>query len=501
MTVHRSATPRAHRLPLWSASSARVFSPRSGNSRANARDMRASWQRQYTDRLRVSDTAVVCAAVTLAHHSQTGRVAYSVSLLLVWLCSLSLSHSRSPDIFGATALEYRRVAVASFGTFGALAVAALLIKAEVPAGYLAVVLPAGTIALLLGRRVWRGYLAHKRLAGSHCSAVLVIGRSEDALKIATELTRDPKEGYRVVGFRISGQSLPHGDHLNVNGGTVPIVKRTGSIPAAARACRADTVLVVESGGLGVQELQRLIWDLEPMGIDLVISPCLIGVAPSRLRMRQAAGLSLLHVKEPQYHAGEGIPKRAFDFCFALIGLTVALPILVLAAVAIKIDSRGPVFYRSERIGRNGKPFTMFKLRTMVRTADQQLGGLMVKNECDGPLFKIHNDPRVTSAGRFLRRFSVDELPQFFNVLRSEMSVVGPRPPLRREVDAYKGDVRRRLLVRPGITGPWQISGRCELPWDQATRLDLAYVDNWSLVTDLVIIAKTLRAVFQRKGAY
>lgn len=193
--------------------------------------------------------------------------------------------------------------------------------------------------------------------------------------------------------------------------------------------------------------------------------------------------------------------RAFDCCFALAALTAALPILGLAAIAIKIDSEGPVFYRSERIGMNGKPFIMFKLRTMVQSADQQLSSLLASNECDGPLFKIRNDPRVTSTGRFLRRFSIDEVPQFLNVLRSEMRVVGPRPPLRREVEAYDDDVQRKLLVRPGITGPWQVSGRCDLPWDEAARLDLAYVDNWSLRGDLVIIAKTLSAVLHHKGAY
>jgi len=185
----------------------------------------------------------------------------------------------------------------------------------------------------------------------------------------------------------------------------------------------------------------------------------------------------------------------------LAALAVTLPILAVTAIAIKISSRGPVFYSSERIGIDGEPFPMLKFRTMVPGADKQLPSLLYANESDGLLFKIRNDPRITPVGRVLRRFSIDELPQFINVLRCEMSVVGPRPPLRREVEAYDCEVLRRLLVKPGITGLWQVSGRSDLSWNEAVRLDLSYVDNWSMVGDLVIIAKTLRAVLQHNGAY
>ena len=238
-----------------------------------------------------------------------------------------------------------------------------------------------------------------------------------------------------------------------------------------------------------------------MGVELVVSPGVMDVALSRLVMRPIAGLPLLHIEKPQYRGTKRFQKRAFDFCFALAALTATLPILIVAAIAIKITSRGPVFYSSERIGIDGRPFSMLKFRTMVQDADKQLERLLDKNESDGLLFKIRDDPRITPIGRVLRRFSIDELPQFINVLRQEMSVVGPRPPLRREVEAYDCDVQRRLLVKPGITGLWQVSGRSDLSWDKAVRLDLSYVDNWSMVGDILIIAKTLRAVFQRKGAY
>ena len=195
-------------------------------------------------------------------------------------------------------------------------------------------------------------------------------------------------------------------------------------------------------------------------------------------------------------------KRAFDIFLSLTVLLGALPVMLASAVAIKLTSKGPVFYRSERIGLDGNPFQMVKFRTMVDGADQQLDSLTHINESvGGVLFKIREDPRVTAVGRILRRYSIDELPQFFNVLRRDMSVVGPRPPLRREVDTYNDQVRRRLLVLPGITGLWQVSGRSDLSWEDSVRLDLSYVENWSIANDLLIAAKTIRIVAAGSGAY
>ena len=319
--------------------------------------------------------------------------------------------------------------------------------------------------------------------------------------LADELTDNPKDGYQVVGVGIPGYGAPRGEHLIVNDREIPIIGGESYALEAIRSCGADTVAIAGTEHFGVRGIRRLIWELEPMGVDLVVSPGVMDVALSRLVMRPIAGLPLLHIEKPQYRGAKRFQKRAFDFCFALAALVVTLPILLVTAIAIKLTSRGPVFYSSERIGIDGRPFSMLKFRTMVEDADKQLESLLGNNESDGLLFKIREDPRVTLIGRVLRRFSIDELPQFINVLRREMSVVGPRPPLRREVEAYDGDVQRRLLVKPGITGLWQVSGRSDLSWDKSVRLDLSYVDNWSMVGDIVIIAKTLRAVFQRKGAY
>lgn len=474
---------------------------------------RLCWQRRYSRSLQMSDTVVVVGAVMLAHYLRFGGaltsseytsfsvMSYSIVIAVMWLVTLAVFHTRSPKVIGVGIDEYRRIGAASFATFGALAMIELLGKLEFSRGYLAVALPAGTCALVLSRWFSRKYVAGRRTAGGYQTAVLAIGDRESAVHLARELDDNPTDGYRVVGICIPGYGPPRTEYLAVGDRVVPVVGGEDHALQAILAHGADTVAIAETGHLGIHGLRRLIWALEPMGVDLMVSPGVVDVALSRLVMRPVSGLPLLQIEKPQFRGAKRFQKRAFDFCFALAALTVTLPILVAAAGAIKLTSRGPVFYRSERIGLDSRPFSMLKFRSMVVGADQQFASLMAKNECDGLLFKIREDPRVTPVGRVLRRFSIDELPQFINVLRQEMSVVGPRPPLRREVEAYDGDVLRRLLVKPGITGLWQVNGRSDLPWDKAVRLDLSYVDNWSMAGDIVIIAKTLKAVLQRTGAY
>lgn len=244
------------------------------------------------------------------------------------------------------------------------------------------------------------------------------------------------------------------------------------------------------------------WQLETMDIDLVVSPGVMDVANARLALRPYAGFPLLHVEKPQYEETNRFQKRAFDFCFALAAIVVTFPVMLVCAVAIRLTSKGPVFYRAERIGLDGKPFTMLKFRTMVDGADQQVEDLLARNDsAGGVLFKMREDPRITRVGKVLRKLSIDELPQFINVLKQDMSVVGPRPPLRREVDTYDVEARRRLLVKPGVTGLWQVSGRSDLSWEDSVRLDLSYVDNWSMAGDLMIVAKTIKVVLVGDGAY
>jgi exopolysaccharide biosynthesis polyprenyl glycosylphosphotransferase len=472
-----------------------------------------SWERRYISYLRVTDVLVVCAAVLLAQYARFGstpaadnlashfETTFSAVLVAIWLAALAGLRTRSPKYIGAGIEEYRRVVAASFWTFGAVAIAELLMKLEVSRGYLAVALPVGIAGLVLSRWQWRGYVYRQRRNGSYSTAVLAIGDRDEVANLADELTSRPDYGYRVVGIAIPGYGAPCGEDVVINGRRVPIIGGEGHVVAAVRTRGADKVAIAGTDHFGVKGIRRLIWELEPMDVELVVSPGVMDVARSRLVMRPIAGLPLLYIDKPQYQGAKRFQKRAFDFTFALAALTASLPVLLAAAIVIKLTSKGPVFYKAERIGIDGRPFMMFKFRTMVEDADEELENLLDVNESDGPLFKIRNDPRITPVGRILRRFSVDELPQFINVLRQEMSVVGPRPPIRREVEAYDDDVQRRLLVKPGVTGLWQVSGRSDLPWDKAVRLDLSYVDNWSMVGDILIIAKTLRAVVERRGAY
>lgn len=474
---------------------------------------RTRWQRQYSGNLFITDALIVISSVTLAQYvgwhppewgSQATRYItfFSVAFAAAWIAALSVFRTRSPRVIGAGIDEYRRIITASFWTFGAIAIVALLAKLEVARGYLAVALPIGTIGLALSRWLWRIHVANKRAEGEFLTAVLAIGDLDAVSLLAHELTRDPRDGYRIVAVGIPGYGPPRGESVTVSGQQIPILGDEAHALDAIRDSGADTVAVTDTEHFGVRGMRQLIWDLEAMEVDLVVSPGVMDIAGTRLVMRPVAGFPLLHVEKPQYHGAKNFQKRAFDFCFASMALLVMAPLLVVAAIAIKATSRGPILYASERIGINGRPFAMLKLRTMVDGADKQIDDLLGRNEAEGGiLFKIRDDPRVTTVGKVLRRFSIDELPQFLNVLRQDMSVVGPRPPLRREVETYDGEVQRKLLVKPGITGLWQVSGRSDLSWDESVRLDLSYIENWSMAGDLVIIAKTSKAALRSKGAY
>lgn len=485
--------------------------------RQNGSFARARWQRRYATYLRTADCLVVCVAVAFAQYVRFGLpplvpgpenlypTACSVLTIVIWLTLLAGFHARNSRVIGRGFEEYRRAIEASIWTFGAIAMTEYIFHLEVARGYLAVALPVGILGLVLTRWLARQYVGRRRADGSYQTTVLAVGNSEEVASLAGELTRRPQDGFRVVGACVPGVRTLFPQHLTVRDEAIPLVSSPGcdldALEALIRRFDADTVAIVGTEHLGIQQLRKLIWKLETMGVELLVSPGVTDVAGSRLTVLPVAGLPLLHIEKPQYQGAERFQKRAFDLCFAAAALTVTLPILLLAAIAIKTTSKGPVFYCSERIGLGGKTFRMMKLRTMVQDADKKLVNLLESNECDGQLFKIKNDPRVTPVGRILRRFSIDELPQFINVLRREMSVVGPRPLFWLQTEDEDSDSLRRLLVKPGITGLWQISGRSDLSWDDAVRLDLSYVDNWSMASDLMIIAKTLRAVFRHSGAY
>lgn len=472
------------------------------------------WRDQYSQYLRISDSVVVFASVLLAQAVRFGEIAntsgysdptmtlFSFLFAALWLSALAVFQTRSTRIIGAGIDEYRRIGTASFWTFGIIAMVTLLAKVDLARGYLAIALPVGTFGLLASRSMWRKHLCRKRAQGECQNRVLAIGDRQSVTHLAHELARDPQTGCVVVGVCIPGYGPARGNTLTIGGRVVPILGDETEVVAAIGTCGADTVAVAQTDHFGMHGIRELMWRLERMDVDLVVSPGVMDVAEARLTLRPTAGLPLLHVEKPQYEGSHRFQKQAFDFVFSLAALVATAPILLVAAIAIKLTSRGPVFYPSERIGIDGKPFTMLKFRTMTDGADTQLEQLLARNEgAGGMLFKMRDDPRVTPVGRILRRYSIDELPQFINVLKGDMSVIGPRPPLRREVDNYDGDVKRRLLVKPGVSGLWQVSGRSDLSWEESVRLDLSYVDNWSMSGDLMIVAKTVKAVLTSHGAY
>jgi exopolysaccharide biosynthesis polyprenyl glycosylphosphotransferase len=304
-----------------------------------------------------------------------------------------------------------------------------------------------------------------------------------------------------VGYEVVGACIPAGIAVERERFAVPILGRVKDTRSVCDEAGADTVIVARGGYGSAKKLRRIAWELEGSDIDLVVVPSLTDVAGPRLQLRPVAGLPLLHVEQPRAREAAGIAKRLFDVVGASLALVLFAPIMLVVAALIRIQDKGPVFFRQPRIGRDGTSFECFKFRSMFENADRMEQEMRESVGHNGALWKMERDPRITRIGAFIRRYSIDELPQLLNVIRGEMSLVGPRPQQAWEVDTYTDWDRKRLRVRPGMTGLWQVSGRSQLSFDEAIRLDLYYVDNWSMTADLVIIAKTVGAVVGRTGAY
>ena len=309
-------------------------------------------------------------------------------------------------------------------------------------------------------------------------------------RLIRDLRAAPDAGFGVVAVCCS-------DPISAIEG-VPVVGAEDDAAEAASRLGVDIVACSSAWQSGAAGLRRLGWALEGTGIDLVVSPALTDVAGPRIRARPVAGLPLLYVESPTFSGGRRFAKAAFDLVAASVMLLLALPIFVVTGALIWFEDRGPVLFSQRRVGLGGRTFVMYKFRSMIVGAE---GNRPNQNEGAGPLFKLRDDPRITRIGRAIRRWSIDELPQLANVLKGDMSLVGPRPPLESEVAAYEADVHRRLLVKPGLTGLWQVSGRSDLSWEDSVRLDLYYVENWSFTSDLRIVWRTVRALWERRGAY
>lgn len=474
----------------------------------------ADWRRRSSRLLGIVDAFVVIWAVIGAFIIRFGidpdfvvagqELTYawlSVALAVVWWFMLGAWNSRQSRVLGSGPDEYKRVAAASLWLFGIIAIVSYVLRIDTARGYVGLALPVGLLGLLLGRWLIRQHLSIKRGQGRSMSRLMLLGGPGAVSHLASSLRGAKHAGYLPVAAYMPG--LEGASKIEPDSGLQIVGSKpdTHSIVAAIEACGADAVAVSAGVQLHPQILRHLGWELASRNIGLIMAPALTDIAGPRIHTQQVAGLPLIHVTTPTLEGGQRVAKRLFDVVVAGLLLLVASPAMVVVAVLIKLDSRGPVLFRQERVGMEGSHFHMLKFRSMVVDAEARLAELARKNEGSGPLFKMKNDPRITRIGGFLRRFSVDELPQLLNVLRGSMSLVGPRPPLPREVEAYESDVRRRLLVKPGLTGLWQVSGRSNLSWQDSVRLDLYYVENWSLAGDLVIILRTVRAVFHSTGAY
>lgn len=470
------------------------------------------WSHSYLWRLRITDTAIIVAAIGAAFVLRFGPddvatqvsglpVPYLMISLLIglsWSIALSAGHTRDARVCGMGLTEYRRVVSASALTFGVLAIVFLVAKVDIARGYFILALPLGAVALLASRWLWRKWLIAQRRYDHYLSRAIVVGDAEDVGYVASQIQAKSGAAYHVVGVALDD---PDRSAVSIDSRELPVVGGLGDVREATTRLGVDTVIVAGQPRGGSRFIRNLGWALEGTSADLVLASRLTDVAGPRIHFRPVEGLPLIHVEIPQFEGGKHVLKRLLDIVVSAAALLVlALPMLVIGLI-IRIGDPGPALFRQERVGRNGTTFTMLKFRSMVVDAEARLAALSEKNEGNGLLFKMKNDPRVTPIGHFIRKFSIDELPQLWNVLVGDMSLVGPRPPLRREVDAYESHVHRRLYIKPGLTGMWQVNGRSDLSWEESVRLDLYYVENWSLTGDLVILWRTARVLLHPTGAY
>ncbi|MDQ1589026.1 MAG: hypothetical protein QOJ77_2191 [Microbacteriaceae bacterium] len=499
--------PALRRLrPFWSGPSG---TPRTAAAVSSER----TWARHYRARLRLTDATVIVVSISGAFFARfgfddpnaridgqnTGYWSVSIVIAVAWLSALGVAHTRDSRVVGMGVTEYKRVVNSSALAFGLLAIAFVVGKVDIARGYFVLALPIGVVGLLTSRWLWRKWLIKQRMFDHYLSRALVVGGLDDVQYVVSQIRQKSGAAYNVVGAaveEIEARQVSVGST-----GEVPIVADLVGVAAAASRLGVDTVIVAGQPHGGSQFIRNLGWELEGTATELVLASRLTDVAGPRIHFRPVEGLPLIHVEIPQFEGGKHMLKRALDAAASGIALVILLPLFIVIGILIKLDSPGAFLFSQERVGRNGATFRMFKFRSMVQTAERDLATLQAQNEASGLLFKIKNDPRVTRVGRVLRKYSLDELPQLWNVFIGNMSLVGPRPPLQREVQGYEIHVHRRLYIKPGLTGMWQVNGRSDLSWDESVRLDLYYVENWSLTGDLVILWRTLKVLTHPVGAY
>ncbi|MEV5548338.1 sugar transferase [Streptomyces sp. NPDC052309] len=464
------------------------------------------WEQRYRRTVITSDTVTtsfVVAAIgnffgardAANWHEKWGILAFGTELLV--LGALAVSRSWAPAVLGQGAEEFRRLGRSLFMATVVLALGGIALTSRNIKLWIFVAVPAIALITMTERYLLRLWLHRQRKEGRCLRPVLAAGSPATVRDLIARTRRFPHLGWRVDAVCTTGGRGLDGDQLD----GVPVVGPLADVADHVRRDGYRVVAVTPDSHWTPHRLQRLAWNLEGSDAEMVVAPVLMEVAGPRLHVDAVLGIPLLRVSMPAFTGGRRAVKGIVDRLGAAFLLMLFAPLMVFVGLLVMADSRGGAFYRQRRVGKDGREFTILKFRTMVVGADRARAELAGLNEGAGPLFKLRRDPRVTRVGAVLRRYSIDELPQLFNVLTGSMSLVGPRPPLPEESAAYGPDIRRRLLVKPGLTGLWQISGRSDLSWEEAVRLDLRYVEDWSLALDTVILWKTLRAVLRGQGAY
>lgn len=463
--------------------------------------------------LLAADIIALVAATTLATAIRFGdllttvnlenldyRVAYyelSLAAAVLWIVVFSLEGLYDLDRLSWGFGEFGRAARAlSIGVAVMILLGYVLKLPGLSRGWVLLTLALSVAFVFLGRLGVHLAVSTLRRRGRMLHPTMLLGGNAEARHLAEVLKDARPQGLDVVGC--VGRSETRGHQEDCAG--LPLLGDVGDLSGITSRERIDTA-VIASSAFNHEEMAQIVSELRKLGVRVHVPSGLYEVLTSRVLVREISGVPFVTLKPTAFTPAQRVVKRVFDVCGATAVVLLGLPLWVAVSLAIAVTSRGPVFYVQSRVGRNGRPFGMLKFRSMVVDAASQLPSLDASNEADGPLFKMRDDPRVTKVGRWMRKYSIDEFPQLLNVLRGNMSLVGPRPPLPSEVEAYGEDEWRRMEVLPGMTGLWQVSGRSDLSFDEMVRLDVFYIENWSVGFDLAILAKTLPAVVLARGAY
>jgi exopolysaccharide biosynthesis polyprenyl glycosylphosphotransferase len=466
---------------------------------------RRRWRTTYVRRLVASDAGCAVFGATAGYLVRFGpsdgvapaSMWIAITLPAVWLFAMLVARTYEERFLWRGPDEFRRIFFAAAMLLALIGTVSWAAHLEIARGLVVVALPLTTAATLADRELWRSWTRRQHRRGRLLQRTLLVGHRGAVSALQAQMNREPGSGYQLVGCCLPVKDRPSPNTLD----GLPVLGDLDDVVHVVRRFEIDTVAVLPSTRLDGARLRQLGWDLESTPAELLVAPAVTEVAGPRVHIQPVCGLPLLHMDRPELRGVRRVAKNLLDRSGAALALLITLPVLLIIALSVKVTSNGPVLFGQERVGKGGRRFRMLKFRTMVPDAEERLADLLSAADGNGVLFKLRNDPRLTPIGRVLRRYSLDELPQLVNVLIGSMSLVGPRPPLPSEVAQYGADMHRRFLVKPGLTGLWQISGRSDLGWEDSVRIDLLYVENWSLGLDLMILWRTLGAVARGEGAY